>query len=91
MVSDMEDDDVTKNAFLAAYRTALVAAYPWAADVTRLNRFMASCVWTLEGPSATWNHDGEAVVSAWKSIGGKGRPTLKALRALPSSVESTPD
>lgn len=77
---------MTKVSFLEAYRAALVATYPWAADVTRLNRFMASCVWTLEGPSATWNHDGEAVTAAWRAIGGKGRPTLKALRALPSSV-----
>lgn len=75
---------MTRSVFLEAYRTALVAAYPWASDPVRLDRFLASCAGTLEGPAATWNHDGEAVTAAWKAIGGKGRPTLNALRALPA-------
>ena len=37
---------------------------------------------TLRGPVATWNFDGPATVAAWRAIGGKGKPTLKALRAL---------
>ena len=72
---------MTKQAFLAAYRAALVA-YPWAADAARLDKFMASVAATIEGPHATWNHDGDAVTAAWRAIGGKGKPTLKALRAL---------
>ncbi len=77
---------VTRAAFLAAYREAL-AVYPWAADAARLARFLASCDATLSTDRATWNHDGDAVVAAWRAIGGKGRPTLKALRALPACVK----
>ena len=72
---------MTKQAFLAAYRDA-IAAYPWAADAAKLDKFMASVAATLEGPRATWNHAGDAVTAAWRAIGGKGKPTLKALRAL---------
>lgn len=69
---------MTKQAFLAAYRDALALA----ADAAKLDRFMVSVAATLEGPRATWNHDGDAVTAAWRAIGGKGKPTLKALRAL---------
>lgn len=73
---------MSRTAFLSAYRAALVALYPWAADVAKLERFMSACEVTLSTTRATWNHDGDAVTSAWRSIGGKGKPTLKALRAL---------
>jgi hypothetical protein len=48
-----------------------------------LQSFLASVRNTLTGPRATWNHDGEWATAAWRSLGGKGKPTLKALRALP--------
>lgn len=73
---------MTREEFLAAYRAALVDAYMWASDDAHLSRFMDSVQRTLNGASA-WNHDGDAVVTAWRAIGGKGKPTLKALRALP--------
>lgn len=73
---------MTRNSFLVAYRSELVARFAWAQDIERLDRFMASCETTISSSAATWNHDGEAVVAAWKSIGGKGKPTLKALRQL---------
>jgi hypothetical protein len=73
---------MTKDTFLERYRMELVATYAWAADSARLERFMASVRATVCDGSNTWNHDGEAVRVAWRSIGGKGKPTLKALRAL---------
>jgi hypothetical protein len=73
---------MTRTAFLTAYRTELIARYSWAADVEKLDRFMNSCAETIGTARTTWNHDGEAVTAAWRSIGGKGKPTLKALRAL---------
>lgn len=73
---------MTKADFLREYRAAIIAAYPWAQDAAKLERFMQSVSATING-AATWNHDGEAVRAAWRAIGGKGRPTLKALRALP--------
>lgn len=73
---------MTKAQFLTNYRAELIARYSWAADTAKLDRFMASCDETISSPRAKWNHDGEAVTAAWRSIGGKGRPTLKALRAL---------
>ena len=72
---------MTRQAFLSAYRNALLARYSWTADAAKLDRFMESVTVTLAGGD-TWNHDGEAVTEAWKWIGGRGKPTLKALRAL---------
>lgn len=71
----------TKTEFLSAYRAALPAAYPWAADAAKLHRFMESVETTLGGGN-TWNHDSEVAKQAYKAIGGIGRYSLKALRAL---------
>jgi hypothetical protein len=71
---------MNKSSFLSEYRKA-VSALPWASNPDKLERFMESCRATLNGAS-TWNHDGESCVAAWRAIGGKGKPTLKALRAL---------
>lgn len=73
---------MTRTAFLAAYRADLWVRYAWAQDTARLDRFMASVERTISTKAKTWNHDGEAVTAAWRRIGGKGKPTLTALRAL---------
>ena len=73
---------MTKTKFLTLYRAELVARYSWASDTAKLDRFMQSVSDTIHGSVNTWNNDGEAVISAWKQIGGKGKPTYKALRAL---------
>lgn len=73
----------TKSDFLAAYERELFLRYEWTKDEPKMLRFMASVKATLTGAN-TWAHDGEAVVLAWRAIGGKGKPTLKALRALPA-------
>lgn len=83
MLPDFWNDAMTRNAFLALYRAELVARHPWAQDAAKLDKFMSSCAETINTARATWNHDGDAVTAAWRSIGGKGRPTLKGLRALP--------
>jgi hypothetical protein len=76
---------MTRSAFLTAYRGRLVALYAWAQDTAKLDRFMASVEQTLSTKRATWNHSGQAVTDAWYAIGGgKGIPSLKALRALPA-------
>lgn len=80
---------MNKESFLAEYERELVARYPWAADSEKLARFMAGVRATLAGAS-TWDPRGEAVTAAWRSIGGKGKPTLKALRALPAVSQSEP-
>lgn len=77
---------MNRTAFLATYRTELLARFAWAQDAAKLDRFMASCEVTISTSAATWNHDGDAVTASWRSIGGKGKPTLKALRALPAGV-----
>lgn len=76
---------MNKQNFYSAYRESLVRAYLWAQDDAKLERFMGSVKGTMEGGAKTWNHDGESVIEAWRSIGGKGKPTLKALRALPEA------
>lgn len=78
---------VTRADWLAAYRAELIARYDWAtAPSARLARFLTSVEQTLAGEATTWNHDGVAVTAAWRALGGKGTPTLKALRALPVEV-----
>ena len=71
-----------RNAFLTAYRAELLARYPWAQDAAKLHRFMESVEMSISGGAKTWNNDGEAVTAAWRAIGGKGKPTYKALCAL---------
>lgn len=73
---------MTKTQFLNLYRGELVARYPWAQDAAKLARFMASVESSIAGQGKTWNHDGEAVTAAWRAMGGKGKPTFKALCAL---------
>lgn len=75
---------MNRTAFLTAYRAALLSRFAWAQDTAKLDKFMASVQTTVSTSAATWNHDGDAVTAAWRSIGGKGKPTLKALRALPA-------
>ena len=77
---------MTRNAFLAAYADELRSRYPWARDPLRLHKFVVGVRVTLNGAN-TWDHDGPAVTAAWRAIGGKGRATLKALRALPHSEQ----
>ena len=77
---------MNQQAFIALYRAELIKRYPWAQDAAKLDKFMASCTETVSTVRTTWNHDGEAVTAAWRGIGGKGKPTLKALRALPAQV-----
>jgi hypothetical protein len=71
---------MTKQQFITIYREK-VSALPWAIDSEKLECFMQSVENTLAGAS-TWNHDGPSTIVAWREIGGKGKPTLKALRAL---------
>lgn len=75
---------MTKKAFLDAMRAAIERLYGsgWANNPAALERFMESVRLTIEGKQWTWNHDGEACTAAWRAIGGKGKPTMKALRAL---------
>lgn len=76
---------MNRQSFISTYRAELIARFPWAQDADKLQRFMASVETTISTSAATWNHDGEAVTAAWRAIGGKGKPTLKALRALPGA------
>lgn len=75
---------ITKDTFLIEYRAVLLSTFGWANDRDKLNRFMESVAITLNvGGPQTWDHHGEAVARAWRNIGAKGKPTLKAMRALP--------
>ena len=73
---------MTKSAFLEAYGVQLTTHYEWARNEEKLARFLRGCIATIRDGASEWNHDGAAVTAAWRSIGGKGTPTLKALRAL---------
>lgn len=43
---------------------------------------MAGVRATIADNAYTWSASGDAVNDAWHAIGKKGKPTLKALRAL---------
>ena len=73
---------MTKSELSAAYRDLLPRVFPWAQDQDRLDRFMASFERTIRTSAATWNHNSPTIWQAWRTLGGKGRPTLKAMRAL---------
>lgn len=75
---------MTKAQFLTALRAELLAHYgeQWASDPEKLQRFMVRTTEMLDTVSTTVNIEGPAFVEAWRAIGGKGRPTYKALRAL---------
>ena len=73
----------TRNAYLIAYRSELLARYAWTANADKLNAFLDKARAGLEG-EGTWSHTGDASTAAWRAIGGKGKPSLKALRALPA-------
>lgn len=76
---------MTKQQFLSEYRAALPAAYPWAADAAKLDRFMDSVARTLAG-EASWNHDSDVARTIWRAAGNTSKSfTLKALRALPEA------
>ena len=74
----------TKTNFIAALRSELIKRYDWTKNEARLNHFMEGVKDTIYSRGdSRWNKDGEASEAAWKAIGGKGKPTYKALRALP--------
>ena len=77
---------MTKKAFMDAYRAALLKRYGggWAANAAQVDRFMQGVANTLMTDYATWNFQGPTTDDAWKAIGGKGKPTLTKLRALPN-------
>lgn len=72
---------VTRTQFSTALRQCLKEDFPWAADDTKLNNFMASVQTTLEGRK-TVIIDGKSFQRAWRSCGLKGKPTYKGLHAL---------
>lgn len=76
----------TKETFLAAYRDAL-QVYAWAQDAAKLDWMMEAVRATITRPSGggPWNHNGPSTAVAWRAIGGAGKVTLKAIRALPDA------
>jgi hypothetical protein len=76
---------MTRAAFLQHYEALLESKYPWAVSPEKRASFMAKIIDTLdrEKPGGPWNPDGPTTVDAWRAIGGRGKPSMKALRALP--------
>jgi len=76
---------MNKQAYLAALRGEL-AAYPWAFDQARVDRYMQVAADALAGKGPGFEYDGAASCRAWQAIGGRNRPKLKELRALPEGA-----
>jgi hypothetical protein len=77
---------MTKVEYYDALRCELETRYAWAQDdEATLARYMTVVRESLEESAAPgYQYDGEASKAAWRAVGGKGVPTLKALRALPA-------
>lgn len=82
---------ITREQFIAAYRAELMAppVMAWVVDPIRLERFMATVAETLASTrgSGSWSHDGPVAAKVWRALGLPGKPTLKALRALPTESD----
>ena len=74
---------MTQVAFIKAYMGELRARYAWTSDLAKFARFMEGVTLTLRSDSRVWTPEGEAVTAAWKAIGQTGKPSIKAIRALP--------
>jgi len=75
----------TKAAFLAEYEKRIALNQEWARDAGRLERAMEKVRATITTDRAPWMASGPTLIEVWKRMGFKGRPTLKALRALPDA------
>lgn len=75
--------EMTQVDFIKAYMAELKARYPWTSDLAKFAKFMQGVTLTLRVGGNQWVAEGEAVKAAWKSIGGKGNPSLQKLRDLP--------
>ena len=80
---------LTKQNFLSAFKAAIKAKNPpWLADDVndvKLDNFMAVVYKTLTTKSIPWMWNTPLSFETWKSLGGKGKPTLKAMRAMPET------
>jgi hypothetical protein len=85
---------MTKRGFLLALRCELQAAYAggWVDVPGKLDAFMQSAARAIDFPvsqpgiSSANLTDSPCARKAWRSIGGKGNVTYKALRALPHGI-----
>lgn len=75
----------TQAAFLRHAKEGFRQRYQWAHDSEKLARFMDSLTTTITTDRNTCMIDTPSIIAAWRAIGGKGKPTYKALRALPVS------
>lgn len=73
---------VKRSSFLSIYETMLRERFDWAKSPEKLAAFMGNVVGAITTRATTWDHTGETARAAWRVSGGKGRPTLKALRAM---------
>ena len=72
---------MTRMSFIEQYTASLCRVYPWATDKVKLFKYLRSVVDTLDGGNS-WACDGACIQTAWQAIGGQGKVSLKALRAL---------
>lgn len=78
----------TRQAFLDAYKKALIEAYDWAATPARLAEHMNMVTRrldeTVSKTNGRWNYSGQCVLKAWRALGRstKERPSLTTLRLL---------
>jgi hypothetical protein len=83
-MDNVQTATATRLAWLNAFREAVLAnGCMWATQPERLEIFMAQVSRGLVLKQTAWNKDTPANQAAWKSIGGKGKMTWKALFALP--------
>ncbi len=75
----------TKSEFLTKYEELLKDNFAWAKDEAKLRRFIDTAVKpSIEGGDnpVNWICEGSVVTRAFQDIGGRGKATLTAIRAL---------
>jgi hypothetical protein len=73
---------LTKKTLRAAYIDRVKTTYPWASDEQKLANFCTTLDRTFAG-STELSIYGFQFTECWRDLGGKGKPTYKALHALP--------
>ena len=68
--------------YIAIYIDEVQKRYPWAQDESKLAKARAHITQAIAAKRNEWQIDGEAGVAAFRALGGKGKPTFKAIFAL---------
>ena len=68
--------------YIAIYIDEVSRLYPWAQDEAKLAKARNTIAQAIADKRNEWQIDGQAGLAAWRALGGKGKPTFKAIHSL---------